>query len=273
MIRALLAATAALTAVACTVPPAQPPAPDAADIAEPPAATPAARAAAPATGSPVAQALGAADRPADQAERDASRASLEVMTFAEIGPGDRVLDLGAYEGYSTWILSGIVGPEGAVVAQNPEVVVASFPAAASAMEALTAARPNVSHALMPFDRLAGEPGSFDVVFSGLFYHDTAYMDVDRGLMNQRIFELLKPGGRYVVIDHRAAAGSGLRDVQSLHRIDPARVRREVENAGFLLDAESDVLTRPADDLTKNVFDDAIRGQTSQFVYRFVKPAA
>jgi predicted methyltransferase len=140
------------------------------------------------------------------------------------------------------------------------------------MAVVTAARANVASAVEPFDALAGDPASFDLVYAGLIYHDTAYMDVDRGVMNRRIFELLKPGGRYVVVDHVAAAGSGVRDAESLHRIDPARVRREIENAGFVLEAESDMLARPEDPLTQSVFDDAIRGRTSQFVYRFVKPA-
>lgn len=222
------------------------------------------------SGSPVAQALAARDRPPEQVALDDNRGSAALLAFAGIEPGDRVLDLGAFEGYSSWLLSALVGPEGAVVAQNPASWVESSPAG-PAMTALTAARTNVTHEAMDFDRLAGDPGSFDVVYSALIYHDTAYMDVDRGVMNRRIYELLKPGGAYLVIDHHAAPGSGVRDVESLHRIDPAQVRREVESVGFRLDAESDALARPADDLTLNVFDDAIRGRTSQFAYRFVKP--
>jgi predicted methyltransferase len=99
------------------------------------------------------------------------------------------------------------------------------------------------------------------------------MDVDRIYMNQQIYNLLKPGGVYVIVDHRAAPGSGVRDVQARHRIDPDVVRREVESVGFRLEAESNVLTRPEDDLTTNVFDEEIRGKTSQFVFKFVKPGA
>lgn len=79
------------------------------------------------------------------------------------------------------------------------------------------------------------------------------------------------GGRYVIVDHAAAAGSGTSDAQSLHRIDPASVREEVEAAGFVLDAESTILAIEDDPRSVNVFDSAIKGRTDRFVYRFVKP--
>jgi predicted methyltransferase len=271
MTRTLFAAAAALCLAACAPT-------TGATVAEPEAAPPASAAPAPPaaptgiTLAPIVAALGAPDRPAGASDRDESRHTAEVMTFAGVKPGERVLDLGALDGYSTWVLSGVVGPDGSVVAQNPQEWWDGYPPTKAGIDALTAARPNVASAVEPFDQLAGDPDSFDLVYAGLIYHDTAYMNVDRGLMNRRILQLLKPGGRYVIVDHHAAAGSGVRDVESLHRIDAARVRREVENAGFVLDAESDVLTRPEDPLTQSVFDEAIQGRTSQFVYRFVKPA-
>ncbi len=313
MLRAMLAAAAALWVAACAGPPTgplperlpppgsdgvvRPTASPAATVtaaqvgspAAPPASSEAARpeaaltpASARATSSPasgpapagsaVARALAAPDRPATHPERDGDRESAAVLELSGIQPGDRVLDLGALTGYSTWLLSGLAGPEGAVVAQNPQDWFARYDTVGPRMNELRAARPNVTHQVMAFDQLEGEPGSLDAVFSGLIYHDAAYMDVDRIVMNRQIYELLKPGGVYVVVDHRAEAGSGTRDVESLHRIDPEQVRREVESVGFQLDAESDVLVRPGDDLTRVVFDEGLRGRTSQFVYRFVKPA-
>lgn len=87
-----------------------------------------------------------------------------------------------------------------------------------------------------------------------------------------MFAALKPGGLYVIVDHYAAAGSGLAAADSLHRIDPAIVKEEVEAAGFVLEAQSDILKNDADPLTANVFDPAIRGHTSQFMLKFRKPA-
>ena len=91
------------------------------------------------------------------------------------------------------------------------------------------------------------------------------------MLNKAIYDALKPGGIYLVLDHAAAAGSGLRDTETLHRIDPAAVKKEVLAAGFVLDGESDVLHNPQDDHTAKVFDPAIRGKTDKFIFRFRKP--
>ena len=89
--------------------------------------------------------------------------------------------------------------------------------------------------------------------------------------NRAVYERLKPGGSYVIIDHAAALGAGISDAPSLHRIDPASVREEVEAAGFVLDAESTVLTNNDDPHSIKVFDPSIEGKTDRFAYRFVKP--
>jgi predicted methyltransferase len=75
----------------------------------------------------------------------------------------------------------------------------------------------------------------------------------------------------MVIDHVATAGSGLRDTETLHRIDPIRMRREVEAAGFIFEAQSDVLRNTADSHKLVVFDPSIKGKTDQVVFRFRKP--
>ena len=92
-------------------------------------------------------------------------------------------------------------------------------------------------------------------------------------LNRAVFEMLKPGGTYFIIDHAAAPGSGMRDTERLHRIDPATVRRQVEAAGFEYLGSSEVLRNPADDHTLPVFNPSIRGHTDQFVMRFRTPAS
>jgi predicted methyltransferase len=94
---------------------------------------------------------------------------------------------------------------------------------------------------------------------------------DPAILNKAVFAALKPGGVFVVVDHAAESGSGLRDTETLHRIDPDIVKQQVEAAGFRFAGESDVLRNPADDHTLKVFDKSIRGHTDQFVYKFVKP--
>jgi predicted methyltransferase len=116
----------------------------------------------------------------------------------------------------------------------------------------------------------------DVLWLHLFYHDlhTALMQA-RGAtaarFNRAVYERLKPGGSYVIVDHAAALGAGTSETQSLHRIEPASVRREVEAAGFVLDAESPLLANTDDPHTIKVFDPSIKSKTDRFAYRFVKP--
>jgi predicted methyltransferase len=115
----------------------------------------------------------------------------------------------------------------------------------------------------------------DVLWLHLFYHDlhTALIQ-DKGAtaarFNRSVYERLKPGGFYVIVDHAAAAGAGTSDTQSLHRIDPASVREEVEAAGFVLDAVSTILANKDDPHSIKVFDPSIKGETDRFAYRFVK---
>ena len=117
-------------------------------------------------------------------------------------------------------------------------------------------------------------GTADRVWTAQNYHDLHGPKVPPGtvsFINKAIFAALKPGGYYIVIDHSAAAGSGLRDVDTLHRIDAEALKAEVLQAGFVFDGESKILANPEDDRTKMVFDPAIRGKTDQFAYRFMKP--
>ena len=69
-----------------------------------------------------------------------------------------------------------------------------------------------------------------------------------------------------------AGGDTAEVVDKLHRIDPAVVKADFAKAGFTLDGESDVLAHPDDAHTIMVFDEAIRGKTNQFLFRFRKPA-
>ena len=91
-----------------------------------------------------------------------------------------------------------------------------------------------------------------------------------GVQTCAVYERLKPGGFYVIVDHAAAAGAGTGDAQSLHRIDPASVREEVEAAGVVLDAESTMLANKDDPHSIKVFDPSIKGETDRFAYRFAK---
>ena len=118
------------------------------------------------------------------------------------------------------------------------------------------------------------PEPLDVVFNSQFYHDEhnpAFGGPDIARINKAVFDALKPGGVYIVIDHSAPAGTGVRDIATTHRIDEAAAKAELTAAGFKLEAESQILRNPADERTLNVFNPAVRGKTDQFMLRLRKP--
>jgi predicted methyltransferase len=130
---------------------------------------------------------------------------------------------------------------------------------------------NVSVVVEPFSQLS-VPVPVDLVWTSQNYHDLHnFPGLDVGMFNKLVFDDLKPGGIYLVLDHRAEAGSGGRDTKTLHRIDPETVKKEVLAAGFVFVGASDLLKQPGDDHSVKVFDPAVRGKTDQFILKFRKP--
>ena len=214
-------------------------------------------------------------RPADQVARDADRKPLAMAAFAKIADGQTVVDLLPGTGYFTRVFAQRVGPKGKVVALVPDQYAKAVPKARTDIESLAAepAYTNVEAAIRSLTNV-GAPNSVDRVFTAQNYHDLKSKNVPANTtegVNRAIFAALKPGGYYVILDHSAAAGSGVRDVDTLHRIDAAVVKAEVTSVGFKFAGESRAIANKADDRTKGVFDPAIQGKTDQFVYRFMKP--
>lgn len=229
--------------------------------------------AAPAAGVPAAIAAAVADpaRPDADKERDVNRKPAESVAFAGLKPGDKVADLLPGGGYFTRIFSKTVGPKGHVYAVWPQGAPDTRTAAAKAIAA-DPAYANVTELEQPLAALK-TPDALDVVWTSQNYHDLHNIPgIDLGAVNKAIFDVLKPGGVYIVLDHVAEPGSGFRDTNTLHRIDPEAVKTEVEAAGFKLAAQSDLLHNPADPHTAKIFDPAIRGKTDQFILKFQKPA-
>jgi predicted methyltransferase len=227
-----------------------------------------------ATAPHIAAAVADAKRPAEDRARDADRKPGDMLAFAEIGPGDKVADIVPAAGYFSRMFAVAVGERGAVYAVVPKELTEKYQGPSiQGANALAAAYPNIKPLNQPMTAF-DPPEKLDVVWISQNYHDMhtpIIGSLDMKVVNKAVFDALKPGGLYVVLDHSAPAGSGLRDVNTTHRIDPEAVRAEVTAAGFVFDGESNALRNPADDRSKNVFDPAIRGKTDQFVYRFRKP--
>jgi len=201
----------------------------------------------------------------------------ELIRFAGVDAGATVIDV--YPGGGDWtrIFSDIVGPEGRVYSFVPAEVAHFKNDPVGLMQTLAEepGRANVDAVSAGLTALSEVTEPADVLWLHLFYHDlhTALIEdtgVTADAFNRAVFEALKPGGRYVIVDHRAADGSGTSDAQSLHRIDPASVREEVEAAGFVLTAEGSMLAHKNDPHSIKVFDSSVKGATDRFVYRFEK---
>ena len=194
----------------------------------------------------------------------------EVIAFIGLKKGGTVADI--IGGRLTASLAEAVGPSGKVYAVETAEIVKDHPKILERMKALAVQSPNV---VVSDDPIATPlPAGLDAVFIRQNYHDLydKFMGpADVPAFNKAVFAALKPGGVYVILDHAAAAGSGISATDTLHRIDPARVKADVLAAGFKLEAESSILANKEDDHTKNVFDPSVRGHTDQFLFRFKKP--
>ena len=201
----------------------------------------------------------------------------ELIRFARADAGSTVIDVWPGSGDWTRLLSDIVRPEGRVYSFVPAELAHFKSDPVGRMRALAnePGRENVQVVSADLVALPGSPQA-DVVWLHLFYHDlhTALLQT-RGAtpaaFNRAVYERLKPGGFYVIVDHVAAAGTGTGHAESLHRLEPAAVREEVETAGFVLDAESTLLANKDDPHSIKVFDPSIKGKTDRFAYRFVRP--
>jgi predicted methyltransferase len=215
-------------------------------------------------------------RPMGQVKLDAQRKPAQMIGFAGVRPKDRVADFMPGNAYFTRILSKVVGPSGKVYAFIPEEEIKNCKPAEIAGFRAIEHDPNYRNIVQlsgPVNQFSA-PQKLDVIWTAQNYHDlhdSFLGPADIKSVNKAFFDSLRPGGVLIIIDHAAAAGSGLRDTESLHRIDPSSARREIEAAGFVFEAKIDDLNNPNDDHSRSVFDPAIRGKTDQFVYKFSKP--
>lgn len=219
-----------------------------------------------------AQYLAGSLRTTQDRESDARRRTGDVLLFARVAPGQKVADMIIGGGFWTRLFAEITGPTGHVTAWQPAEFIgfqASYKDAIDAADAMA----DVNAIRSPIG--APEfPAGLDLIFTNQNYHDlhlAPFAADTASRVNAAAFAALKPGGLYVIIDHDAVAGSGLAAANAVHRIDKAIVVQEVTAAGFVLDGQSDLLANTTDPRTASVFDPSIRGHTSQFMLRFLKP--
>jgi predicted methyltransferase len=212
-------------------------------------------------------------RPAGDVARDAAMRPGQLLAFAGVRPGQRVVDLIPAGGYFTRLLSKAVGPRGKVYAYVPDELTSQ--AAREPAVAQVTRDPSYANTTLTVRNVSDFvlPERVDLIFNGQHYHDMKSPilgPVDMRRFNAAAFAALKPGGTYVVVDFVAASGSGARDAASLGRVDPAMVVAEVTAAGFTYSGELTILRDTNDNHTARA-QEGVQGRGDQFVFRFRKP--
>lgn len=223
----------------------------------------------------IAEALAQPARPESDRLKDALRRPDQILSFFEIKPGMKVLDLFSGGGYYTEIVSEVVGAEGEVVAHNNQAYI-DYAADELGKRFADDHLGNVSRVTAEASELDLPAASFDAALAILTWHDFYYLDLENGwpaidepALTDKLCAALKPGAVLGVVDHAAVAGSDARESgQNLHRIDPARIKADLADSCFEFEAEFNVLRNPSDDLSKPMFDPAVRGKTDRVVYKF-----
>jgi predicted methyltransferase len=214
-------------------------------------------------------------RPEADRKDDEARKPAEVLAFADLRPGDNVLELEAGRGWFSEIISTAIGPTGKLVVQYPP----EFAYGDAAFKARTDAGrlKNAEILKSHFDDLQQvASGSVDRVLWILGPHELYYTPPNsRGLGNDEktyaeIVRVLKPGGLFIAMDHAADPGASVTIAQTLHRIDPSVVVAAAQSAGLKMLGRSEVLANPEDDHRVMVFDATIRRHTDQFLFKFQK---
>jgi len=226
------------------------------------------------TADELAAALNGPDRPDADKARDAGRKPADVVVFGGIEPGMVVLDVMASAGWYTEVLSIATGPDGTVYSQNPQSSLEGRSGAAvkALNERLEDDRlPNVVRTIGELGELDIEPGSVDVALTALNFHDTYNYNGDEAATAflQNIYRYLKPGGALVLIDHIGNSGG---ENTKLHRIAKQDVIDLIAGTEFVVEADSELLSNPADDHTQMVFGKEMRGNTDRFLLKLRKPA-
>jgi len=195
---------------------------------------------------------------------DAKRKPAEFLAFAQVKPGMKVLDVVTGGGSTSELLALAVGPGGEVWAQSAK------PSEALAKRLAEHPQANLHPVVAPFDNpVPSGAGPFDLITLVMNYHDIVNAGTDREAMNKRLYDALKPGGHFVVIDNAAKTGAGLNDTKTLHRIEQSTLVAEVTKAGFVVDSTSDYL-HVKDDPRDQPFFKMDGRPDDKFAVRFVK---
>jgi predicted methyltransferase len=216
----------------------------------------------------ISKAVADPSRPTRDSSRDSLRLPGETLAFAGVKPGMVVAELFPAGGYYTRMISNVVGPKGKVYG----IENAKWDKGEDAKMAAEPGHANVQVQLVKFGEF-NLPQKVDLFWTTQNYHDlhvAEYGNLDIAAFNKHVYDALKPGGIYFVLDHQANPGTDDAQIAKVHRIEKSQVIKEVTAAGFKLVGEGNALHRPEDDHTKGSSDPAVKSHTDQFMLKFQK---
>lgn len=230
----------------------------------------------PAQAGKVEEALNNPGRLAKDLERDQRDSPGDIIALLNLKAGDRVADIFGGSGYYSEIMAQVVGQDGVVLLHNNQAYLGYVAEDMKARFDKREAPVVVRHDREPADLDLGE-NTLDAAIIIMSYHDLYYSEegwppIDRLNFMEQIVSALKPGGRFLIVDHQAAEGAGVTAVQTLHRIEASAAQQDIELVGLVYVGGTDVLRNSEDDHSLHVFDPAIKGKTDRFVQVFEKPA-
>jgi predicted methyltransferase len=224
----------------------------------------------------IAKAIAAPERSAKDRERDARDKPAELLAFAGVKPGMKAADVFGGGGYWSEILARAVGPTGSVTLVNNEGY-ANFAKDDIKVRFADGRLKEVKQLVGKTSDLGLGKDQYDFMMIFMSYHDIYWVDekegwskIDADNFLRQLHAALKPGGKLLVVDHAAKAGTGSSAAQDLHRIDEEFAKKDFTSHGFALEKTWDGLRNAADDHTKMVFDESIRGKTDRFAQLYRK---
>jgi len=224
--------------------------------------------------SPIEASIASTERTDQDRERDVREKPAEVLAFAGVKPGMTVVDMFAGAGYYTELLAGVVGPTGKVLSVN-NVPYQQFGKDGIKARFTEGRLPNVEHRIVEASYINFPPHSVDLIVICMSYHDAFWIDEKEGWPEistdgfvGSMKRMLKHGGKLLIIDHNAPAGTGREMAGKVHRLNEDWARKSLTSRGFIFEKSYDGLRNPDDQLDKMVFDPAVKGKTDRYVLLF-----
>jgi predicted methyltransferase len=224
----------------------------------------------------IAAAMQGSIRTPEERARDVNRLPVEILTFFRLREDMRVIEILPAGGWFTKLLGPALKDKGKLYVTHPDGryaeqfrAIAGLPGMEKVEEVGWGAASASSGAFGPSGKWAVEP--VDIVLTFRNYHN--FSPADRATVNRSVFDALKPGGLYGIVDHtRRHNEPGTRE--NGRRVDPVRVIKEVQDAGFVLVDFSDLYFRPDDALKLEVGNPAVNDRTDRvaLLFRKTQPA-